>query len=156
MNFRAEWEQIKAETAASHTRLNSANASVKSGSGKDLVVNQDDLGAVGTDAYQLHDQLQRKADISTAGSSGAPESGSTDRAARELSRHNLAMGDELTLTAGIWNAQVKTIRQACAHISNHLDYSKKSYAKEEEKIEASMRQRDGSEFTVSQLSKWFK
>ncbi|CUM37738.1 hypothetical protein BN2537_4441 [Streptomyces venezuelae] len=36
----------------------------------DLVVNQDDLGAVGHEAFVLHSQLQKEADIAGAGAEG--------------------------------------------------------------------------------------
>ncbi|MEV6077574.1 hypothetical protein AB0L80_21035 [Streptomyces sp. NPDC052069] len=41
-------------------------------------------------------------------------------------------------TLSVWDSQVKTALQMCAHISTHLNYSKKSHAKDDELIEASM------------------
>lgn len=155
MSFEEEWAQIKAETA--RTRLNSATARRDPGSGGtegDLVVNQDDLGAIGTEAYKLHDRLRRGSDLS--GQGGKRGEDTTAVAGRELKRGNFGLGDEISVMSGVWNAQVRTVLQACAHISNHLDYSKKSYAQEEEKIRASMTRRDGSPMSVSAISKHFK
>ncbi|MFE3602512.1 hypothetical protein ACFXP3_38690 [Streptomyces sp. NPDC059096] len=38
-----------------------------------------------------------------------------------------------------WETQVKTLLQACAHISNHLDYTKKSNKAHDEWIDAQLR-----------------
>ncbi|GAA3643213.1 hypothetical protein ACG5V6_07990 [Streptomyces chitinivorans] len=135
-------------------RLNQAEPG-PGGSGHDLVVAQDDLGAVGSEAFRLHGRLRKGADIAAAGGdrSGA---GSTAQAARELSNHNMTMGAELSTTLSVWDSQVKTVLQMCAHISNHLNYSKKSHARNEEQIKASMRHRDGSTMSVSEISKYVK
>jgi hypothetical protein len=42
----------------------------------------------------------------------------------------------------------------CAHISNHLDYSKKRHANEDEAIAAAVRGRDGTAMPVSEISKY--
>jgi hypothetical protein len=51
---------------------------------------------------------------------------------------------------------VKAVRQAFAHISNHLDYSKKLHANDDAKIAAVVKSRDGSALPASELSKYFK
>lgn len=150
MDFREEWAQIKAETA-SRTRLNADSPSNSRGGSDQLVVNQDDLGAVGSEAYLLHDKLQKRSDL--GGKNGR---NSTEIAGKELKRSGFSLGDELVVTSGVWGTQVRTVLQACAHISNHLDYSKKRYAKEDERIEASMRRRNGNAVSVSEISKLFK
>ncbi|GAA2424929.1 hypothetical protein GCM10010405_04320 [Streptomyces macrosporus] len=139
---------------ATAMRLNQA-APGPGGSNHDLVVTQDDLGAVGSEAFHLHGRLRKGADIAGAGGdkSGA---GSTAQAAKELSSRNMTMGTELSTTLSIWDSQVKTVLQMCAHISNHLDHSKKSHARNEERIKASMRHRDGSAVSVSEISKYVK
>lgn len=80
--------------------------------------------------------------------------GSPSRAARELSQRGFAAGGALTLTVDVRGSQVKTLHQMWAHISNHLDYSKKAHAKDEAEIAASFR--DGSAMSVSELSKYVK
>ncbi|WP_369147779.1 hypothetical protein [Streptomyces sp. R44] len=120
-----------------------------------LVVTQDDLGAVGHEAYLLHERLREGADIAGAGSdrSGA---GSTAQAARELSSRHMTMGGELLTTLSVWDSQVKTVLQMCAHLSNHLDYSKRSYAQNDRHIEDSLRHRDGTAVPVSEISTYVR
>ncbi|MFF5924365.1 hypothetical protein ACFY8C_39755 [Streptomyces flavochromogenes] len=159
MTFNQEWSGLMSEAKGRQSvgmRLNAGETppgTPGSGSPFDLVVTQDDLGAVGNQAFLLHAELRRKADIAGAGrnTSGA---GSTAQAAQELSAHNMAMGDELSTTLSVWDSQVKTVLQMCAHISNHLNYSQKTHAKNDELIEASLRGRDGSAMPVSELSKY--
>lgn len=128
MTFDKEWADAKASA---------------SGSSHDLVVTQDDLGAVGHEAFILHDQLRKRTDI--AGS------GATSRAATECSARNLTMGSELSATLSTWDSQAKTVLQMYAHISNHLDFSKKSHANNDEAIAASLRHRNGSAMSVSEI-----
>lgn len=82
--------------------------------------------------------------------------GSTMQAAASLKAHGFAMGSALELTVDVWTSQSKAVLQACAHISNHLDYSKKLHAEDDAKIAAVLRSRDGLAESVSELSKYFK
>jgi len=150
-----EWEKAKAAAAESRTapmRLNQAGSG--GADGLDLVVHQDDLGAVGHEAFVLHGELKKRADIAGAGAD-KNGSGSTMRAAAELKSHGLGLGPELESTVEIWSSQVKHVLQACAHISNHLDYSKKLYAQEDAKIAAEIHGRTGT-LPVSALNDYFK
>ena len=158
MTFDSEWADLKSAARAQRsagTRINSAGAGPSQAEDADLVVHQDDLGAVGHEAFLLHDKLRKKADIAGAGidKNGA---GSTAQAAKELSAHHLTMGDELMTTLSIWDTQVKTVLQMCAHISNHLDYSKKAHAHDDKVIAASLRHRNGAAISVSEISKYVK
>ncbi|MFI0089042.1 hypothetical protein [Streptomyces bobili] len=128
-----------------------------SGGAGDLVVSQDDLGAVGHDAYLLWDELRTTADIAGAGA-GADKGGegSTSQAASSLTSHGFSMGAGLTKTVEIWTSQAKSVLQACAHISNHLDYTKKLHAEEDAKIAAQTAAIDGGVLSVSVLSKYFQ
>ncbi|GGV83800.1 hypothetical protein MTQ10_29650 [Streptomyces sp. XM83C] len=153
-----EWEQLKSraiEGKTTHLQLNGANGSTGNAGRPDLVVHQDDLGAVGHEAFQLHARLRHQADIAGA---GADENGSgtTMQAAAELKSHHFSMGSALETTVSVWTTQVKAVLQALAHISNHLDYSKKTHAHDDAKIAADMRCRDGSPVPVSVLSSYFK
>ncbi|WP_330300364.1 hypothetical protein [Streptomyces sp. NBC_00503] len=125
------------------------------GGGTDLVVNQDDLGGVGHEAFVLHGRLQKQADIAGAGIDQGG-SGSTMQAAAALKTSGFALGGELETTMSVWTSQVKTVLQACAHISNHLDYSKKAHAEDDAAIAASLRNRDGSAVPVSRIAEYFK
>ncbi|MFE5297306.1 hypothetical protein [Streptomyces sp. NPDC056632] len=151
-----EWERAKAAVQERHeagTRLNQV-APGGGGGDADLVVHQDDLGAVGHEAFILHGELKKKADIAGAGADKSG-SGSTMQAAAALKSHNLALGAGLELTVEVWSSQVKHVLQACAHISNHLDYSKKAHAREDEAIAAELRGRTGP-VSVSALNDYFK
>jgi hypothetical protein len=154
-----EWEQLKAATAhkhAAHTELNEAAVDGGGGAtaGKDLVVHQDDLGAVGHEAFVLHDHLRKQTDIAAAGS-GHGHTGSTMQAAASLKHHHFDMGPAVERTVDVWTVQVKTVLQACAQISNHLDYTKKLHRNDDERIAADLRRRDSSAETVSRLTEYF-
>ncbi|PZT68416.1 hypothetical protein DN402_10095 [Streptomyces sp. SW4] len=154
-----EWERLKAQATdgqPTRTQVNQAPAQGPGpGGGPDLVARQDDLGAVGHDAFVLHGDLEKKVDIAGAGMN-SDHAGSTHQAATALSRSNFTMGDELMTTLTIWESQVKAVRQACAHISNHLDFSKKLHANDDARIAAEITRRDGSALPVSELGKYFK
>ncbi|MGW2053487.1 hypothetical protein ACWCOZ_06090 [Streptomyces sp. NPDC001840] len=153
-----EWERLKADTDANQsaqTRLNQLPPGGGGSGNHDLVVNQDDLGAVGHEAFMLYDRLGRQADIAGAGAddSGA---GTTMQAGAELKSHHFAMGSELENTVDVWTAQVKRVLQACAHISNHLDYSAGAHAREDAAIAAALRDRNGAAVPVSRLDEFFR
>ncbi|WP_055690204.1 hypothetical protein [Streptomyces prasinus] len=153
-----EWEQLKAQAAdrqSTRMQVNQAPAQGPGGGGPDLVVQQDDLGAVGHDAFVLHGDLVKKVDIAGAGMN-SDHAGSTHQAAAALSKSNFTMGDELMTTLTVWESQVKAVRQACAHISNHLDFSKKRHADDDAEIAAVVARRNGSAVPVSELGKYFK
>lgn len=155
-----EWERLKAQAAdrqSARMQVNQAPAQGGPGGGDkpDLVVRQDDLGAVGHDAFVLHGDLVKKVDIAGAGLN-SDQAGSTHQAASALSRSHFTMGDELMTTLSVWESQVKAVRQACAHISNHLDFSKKLHANDDAEIAAVIMSRDGTEMPASELDKYFK
>ncbi|GAA2219941.1 hypothetical protein [Streptomyces nogalater] len=149
-----EWERLKADAArrsSPHTRLDQLSASGTAGGGGaagDLVVHQDDLGAVGHEAHTLFQDLHTGTDLNRDGA------GSTMPAAAALKSHGFEMGGALELTSEVWTSQAKTVLQACAHISNHLDYSKKLHARDDAGIAAVMRGRDGSAASVSEIGKY--
>ncbi|MFC8895307.1 hypothetical protein [Streptomyces cinereoruber] len=149
-----EWEKAKAAVAAEGTRTRLNQTGAGGSVGADLVVHQDDLGAIGHEAFILHGELRKKADIAAAGA-GREASGSTMRAAAVLKTHHLGLGAELESTVEIWTSQVKHVLQACAHISNHLDYSKKMHAHDDVRIAADLSGRAGP-VSVSALSEYFR
>lgn len=163
-----EWEELKrqaAERQSTHMRLNQLPAEgggggegVGAGGGSaDLVVHQDDLGAVGHDAYVLFDKLSKEAQVPVTGGSGSGSgAGSTAQAAATLKSHGFATGAALAKTAEIWSSQVKSVLQACAHISNHLDYTKKLHHSDDARIGIALRDVDGSAMPVSKLSEYFQ
>ncbi|MEU1401339.1 hypothetical protein ABZ471_03055 [Streptomyces sp. NPDC005728] len=152
-----EWEHLKAQASgqqATHMRLNQLPADGGGGSG-DLVVHQDDLGAVGHEANILYHDVKSRADIAAAGS-GRGSAGSTMQAAASLKSHGFRTGSALETTVEMWTSQVKSVLQACAHISDHLDYTQKRHAEDDAEIGAVLRGRDGSAVPVSQLNEYFK
>jgi hypothetical protein len=153
-----EWEQLKAEAAekqSTRMQLNQYPADQGSSGDADLVVHQDDLGAVGHEAFVLHDHLHKQTDIAGAGTNKDGE-GSTMQAAAALKSHHFAMGSAMEKTVDVWTTQVKSVLQACAHISNHLDFSKKLHNQDDALIAADLRGRDGSALPVSRLNDLFK
>ncbi|PWK73087.1 hypothetical protein BCL76_102107 [Streptomyces sp. CG 926] len=154
-----EWDDAKADVNAQRQvtmRLNQLPGGPGSTGGQaDLVVHQDDLGGVGHEAFVLHGQLQKEADVAGAGAD-AEGVGSTMQAAAALKKDNLALGSELETAVSVWTSQVKGVLQACAHISNHLDYSKKAHAENDAAIAASLQNRDGSAVPASRLAEYFK
>jgi hypothetical protein len=151
MSFEEEWNRLRGE-ATTHMRLNQDAGDSPGTKSGDLIVYQDDLGRVGHEAFLLHDRLKKAGDLTR----GAKDEGSTTKAASVLSTHHFALGDALTTMAMVWNDQFKTLLQACAHISNHLDYSKYSQANTDAKIAADMAHRDGTAISVSEISKYYK
>ncbi|MGW4436098.1 hypothetical protein ACWELO_10100 [Streptomyces sp. NPDC004596] len=149
-----EWEQLKAQAAGrgqTHMRLNHVPPDGGGGAGSgDLVVYQDDLGAVGHEANILYDDVKSQADIAGTGN------GSTAQAAADLKSHGFQTGSALETTVEMWTSQVKAVLQACAHISDHLDHTQKRHAEDDAKIGTVLRGSDGSATSVSQLNEYFK
>ncbi|MFE6775345.1 hypothetical protein [Streptomyces sp. NPDC057702] len=150
MSFQEEWGRIRGEAAA-RTRLDGTGGT-SGGDADRLVVHQEDLGRVGHEAFLLHGKLKKAADVAR----GATGEGSTATAATTLTSHHFAMGTALTATAAVWDDQVRTLLQSCAHISNHLDFSKKSHTHEDEKIAATMSHRDGGAASPSEIAKYYR
>ncbi|WP_208899051.1 hypothetical protein [Streptomyces incarnatus] len=93
-----EWEQLKnqaAEGKTAHLQLNHVADTVGGTGGTggaDLVVHQDDLGAVGHEAFQLHARLHDQADIAGAGADDRG-AGTTMQAAAALKSHHWGQRD---------------------------------------------------------------
>lgn len=120
-----EWEQLKsraAERQSAGMRLNQlepgggAPAPERYG---DLRVGQADLARIGRKAFGLYNDLWDK------GRRAVP---SSESAAGALSRGGFALGGGLRQVATRWDEQMASLREACAHISNHMTVSKKLHA----------------------------
>ncbi|MCX5340074.1 hypothetical protein [Streptomyces atratus] len=146
-----EWEQAKAEGTANRSavqmQLNQAAASGGGGGQKDLVVHNDQLGKLGNLAYTLREGLRVDADHARQ---------NTFDASIELFNDGLDMGSALTELHDAWNTQVGTLKEACAHISNHLDYSRTQHAKDEVQIATAMRDAAGKPMTQSRIQDYWK
>ncbi|MFH9295705.1 hypothetical protein [Streptomyces sp. NPDC017520] len=153
MSFEEEWGQLKAAAAM---RLNSAGDSGGSGAAKgsaDYVVSDDELGDIGHAAFGLFNGLE---------STGKHAKVASETAGTSLKGDGFDTGAAFTEVIGTWETQVKTLLQACAHISNHLDYTKASKKADDEWIETQLRivgpvapEADGA-VPASQISKYFQ
>lgn len=126
MSFEDEWAQIKSGTGPGTDtggqgeresvgmRLNQ----VPPGGGPppkgDLTVDQKELAAIGDAAFKLHNDLDKDGDHARA---------SSLKTGGELAK-DFAVGGALEYVATRWIDQLRNVLDACAHISNHLDYTK--------------------------------
>ncbi|MFE0764246.1 hypothetical protein ACFW4X_28080 [Streptomyces smyrnaeus] len=113
----------------------------------DLVVRDDELGALGNMAFDLHSQLSTTGDLARQ---------NTFDAATQLFNDGLEAGSALTVLHDAWNTKLGTLKEACAHISNHLDYSKAQHAKDEHDIQTGMKNAAGKAMTVSRIYDYIK
>ncbi|GAB3950863.1 hypothetical protein [Streptomyces sparsus] len=126
MSFDEEWAGHKAAADdAARSRLNGVPDETAGGPRQgDLKVSQKDLAAIGDQAFKLYQRLDTDGDHAKE---------ATYAAGQQL-RNDFALGGALNHLAEKWNVQVGTLLGACAHISNHLDYTKKAHAGDEHYI----------------------
>ncbi|MFE1952956.1 MULTISPECIES: hypothetical protein [Streptomyces] len=118
-----EWEQLKADAAGRQTtgmRLNRADGEppMPSQTG-DLQVKNGDLAKIGSHAHTLYNQLWDKARVAVP---------TSDTAAGDLSGQGFALGGGLKHVSDRWDEQLKSLMDACAQISNHMQTTKKVHA----------------------------
>ncbi|MFJ8074664.1 hypothetical protein ACIQ7Q_12205 [Streptomyces sp. NPDC096176] len=143
MTFDEEWATARAgasKTVAMRLNHSDGSGGGSSGGPVDLSVSQDDLGAVGHDAFNLHSRLSREGDHASA---------STFDAATTLTNNNFVSGPELLKVHDRWNKQLRTLLDACAQISNHLDCTKAAHADNDADIA-------GKLLAVSKLNEYFQ
>ncbi|MDA5285042.1 hypothetical protein ACWGHM_04330 [Streptomyces sp. NPDC054904] len=140
MSFDEEWSAARATAAANVSlRLNQASPPGPHAGGADLELNQDHIGAVGSEAHRLHSRLQ---------TDGKHAAAATAEAAGALTREGFASGAALSRVNTRWESQVKTLVAACAQISNGLNYSLSSHHRDEQQLYAA--------FTTSKLDGYLK
>ncbi|MFH9655234.1 hypothetical protein ACH4MT_30540 [Streptomyces anulatus] len=140
MTFEKEWAELRA-AAAERGAMQINSAPAQGGGGPaDLVVNRDDLGAIGNDAYELRTKLSKDGDHARP---------ATFDAATALTNGNFASGSAVLKVHDFWQTHLKTLLDSCAHISNHLDYTKALHAKDDVKI-------GGDLSSISKLSEYMK
>lgn len=141
MSFEDEWAAAKSAAADRISmRLNQLPADPGRWSpSADLAVRQDHLGAIGHAAYELHGRLVKDGNHART---------DTSEAATGLSSHGFRTGSALATVQETWSSQLRTLLDACAHISNHLDYSVAAHKKDDEEIRTSL--------AVSKISEYFK
>lgn len=130
-----EWEQLKAEAlqrqqGSAHMQLNQLDGGPpKPSEYGDLKVANDALTKIGSAAFELYDQLWDKARVSIP---------SSDSAAADLSKQGFALGAGLKHVSNRWEEQLKSLMDACAHISNHMRVTKKVHDGDEGYIQRQM------------------
>ncbi|MFI2291369.1 hypothetical protein [Streptomyces niveus] len=121
-----EWDQLKTEAAgrqAASMQLNRVPDDPGTPApGGDLRVGQQDLAAVGDAAFRLFDGL---------GKNGRDAWSISQTAAKDLSTQGYALGGALDHVQERWEKQLKTLLDACAHISNHMDFTQNAHAGDE-------------------------
>ncbi|MFJ6810561.1 hypothetical protein ACIQRK_31930 [Streptomyces anulatus] len=151
MSFEEEWGALKAAAM----RLNQVGGSGGSGpkGSADYVVNDDELGGIGSAAFKLFNGLEP---------TGKHAKAASETAGTSLKGDGFDTGAAFTEVIETWDKQVKTLLQACAHISNHLDYTKASRKKDDEWIETQLRiigpvapEKDGA-VPASRINKYFR
>lgn len=122
-----EWEQLKAQAAEKNSTAMQLNRVPDEDPGAappggDLKVDQQDLAGVGDSAFKLFDQL---------GKHGRDAWSISQTAAKDLSTQGFALGGALDHVQDRWEKQLKTLLDACAHISNHMDFTQGAHAGDE-------------------------
>ncbi|MFI6346404.1 hypothetical protein [Streptomyces sp. NPDC050560] len=120
-----EWEQLKAEAARkqeARTRLDSVPPGGGNPGVGDLQANQQDLAAIGDKAFKLWQRL---------GTDGGHAEASVEKAAGDLTGQSFLLGGALSTTQKQWRRQLQSLLDACAQISNHLDYTQKAHQGDE-------------------------
>ncbi|MFB6873984.1 hypothetical protein [Streptomyces sp. NPDC056323] len=121
-----EWEQLKADASSrssSRMQLNGVPGNEGGGGQQgDLKVDQQDLAAVGDSAFKLFTDLGRY---------GRDAWSSSQTAAKDLKTQEFELGGALHTVQERWEKSLTTLLDACAHISNHMDFTKKAHAGDE-------------------------
>ncbi|MFJ3906028.1 hypothetical protein [Streptomyces sp. NPDC090025] len=125
MSFEEEWRQSRAEAAGKPAVAMRLNQTGGGGATPDLAVKRDELGPIGADANVLYEGVRRDTEIPRV---------SNYEAAAALTGAQFTSGAQLLKVHERWYAQVAILRDACAQISNHLDYSVAAHAKDDAEI----------------------
>ncbi|MFD0317386.1 hypothetical protein [Streptomyces flavalbus] len=106
-----EWERLK-------TTSGQTDAGDQAPRG-DLVAGQKDLAAVGKAAHDLFEDFHAYSGHARV---------ATEAAAGGLRAEGFALGPALSHVAERWTEQTRTLLDACAHISNHLRFTRTQHA----------------------------
>ncbi|MFF8847536.1 hypothetical protein ACF08N_33295 [Streptomyces sp. NPDC015127] len=122
-----EWEQLKASAAekeSAQMQLNGLPPEDRPNAGNphggDLTVHQKDLAKIGDHAFKLYNRLWKEARVI-----------STDSAGTDLDGQGFALGKALQHVSLRWDKQLGSVMDACALISNHMDFTKNAHAGDE-------------------------
>ncbi|MFE3491961.1 hypothetical protein ACFXOS_02510 [Streptomyces sp. NPDC059175] len=120
-----EWEQLKSravERRSTSMQLNQVPLEGGTEPQGDLKVNQKDLALVGDSAFKLFETL---------GKHGRDAWAPSQTAAKDLTTQGFELGGGLNHVQERWEKQLQSLLDACAHISNHMDFTKKAHAGDE-------------------------
>ncbi|MBD0743974.1 hypothetical protein [Streptomyces sp. CBMA152] len=137
MSFDQDWAALKAKAQMRLDSVPSPDPRGSSPDGADLILKYDDMGKIGHAAFLLHQHL------SSAGKHAQP---GTEAAAKSLGSDGFATGTALAKAGEGWQGQLQVLLDACAQISNHLDYSVKSSDQDDHAIAAQIRVATISEY----------
>ncbi|MYV47609.1 hypothetical protein [Streptomyces sp. SID2888] len=123
-----EWEQLKSEAAqkqSARMQLNHVPPDNDGGSTPqgDLTVDQQDLAAIGDKAFTLWNDLGRYA----RGTAVSSTTAGADLKGQGFTK----LGGALDRVQTRWEEQLKTLLDACAQISNHMDFTKNAHQGDE-------------------------
>ncbi|MGP4047238.1 hypothetical protein [Streptomyces sp. 2A115] len=133
-----EWEQLKSQAAERQSTQMQLNQMDPGGGGSlpadpteygKLRKSEAELAKIGQHAFDLYDKLWTKGRSAVANS---------DKAASDLSKQGFALGGGLQHVSTRWDAQLRSLMDACAHISNHMSVTKKLHADDEHYIRRQM------------------
>lgn len=133
-----EWEQLKSQAAERQsTQMQLNQLDPGSGGGYtstptqygDLKASQSDLSNIGKKAFDLYNDLWDK------GRRAVP---SSETAAGTLSKDGFDLGSGLQHVATRWDEQLSSLRDACAHIANHMTVTKKLHSGDDHYIRRQM------------------
>lgn len=117
-----EWEQLKTAAQDRSARMQLNQASAQEGGQGDLAVDRQDLAAIGDSAFKLFEDLGRH---------GRDAWSSSQAAAKDLITQEYELGAGLDVVQKKWEKQLQSLVDACAHISNHMDFTKKTHRGDE-------------------------
>ncbi|WP_437064873.1 hypothetical protein [Streptomyces sp. enrichment culture] len=124
-----EWDQLKASAAAQDStqmQLNQYPGDQGGGGTRgDLEVSNQGLEAVGKAARDLFNDFTTYSGHARVAS---------EKAAGGLKGEGFALGGALEHVSARWSEQTKTLLDACAHISNHLRFTKNQHTADDSYI----------------------
>ncbi|MFH9741713.1 hypothetical protein ACH4MA_28995 [Streptomyces roseolus] len=103
--------------------------SLSTNSQGDLKVVDEHLAKIGDHAFGLYNRLWREGRVAAT---------TADSAASDLSGQGFELGGALSHVSVKWESAPADLMDACAHISNHMDYTKNAHAGDEIFIERRM------------------
>ncbi|GEC06381.1 hypothetical protein SSP24_40360 [Streptomyces spinoverrucosus] len=130
-----EWEQLKSEAAERQSaqmqlnQLDPGDGSPGMAGGPstygDLEVPNASLTKISKSAHTLYNELWDKARVAVP---------TSDSAASDLSKQGFALGAGLQHVSNRWEQQLKSLMDACAQITNHLQRTKNIHASDDNYI----------------------